>query len=162
LLNKCLNYYKQWRDFVSEIGIIQKLKNFGLEILKAASILAPLFAPVVLIFWIYGEELAIETVWLLVKILASLLGLKGAFTHLKALLRESTDAVQNLKSTKNVLENGSCTVLLPIAAVPLLVSSLQSLAALKDGDIFAIIAMVVIVIAAVLLYKMTKRSNQHL
>jgi ABC-type uncharacterized transport system permease subunit len=138
-------------------GFFEKITNFFRELIKAICTMIPVMAIVALIYFIYGQETATETAWLLIKILGCIFGFDCILALLKFTEDEATDAVQNLGSTRKVFKYISGVVLIAVSAYPQILSSLQSLYELQNNHVVGIIALAVISVGSVVGYiKVTK------
>ncbi|MFZ3073653.1 MAG: hypothetical protein WA093_00770 [Minisyncoccales bacterium] len=145
---------------ISEIP--KKIRNAIYEILRLICVLTPAFASIFLIQQMYGIDMAFKSTQYLSVIICSVIGFMCALSLLKKLLNEATDAIQNLKSTKNVLLNGCGAAMIFLGIYAFAPNSFKNLYELEDGNVIGIIFLVfVVVVSAIGYIAITSKKAEH-
>jgi len=95
-----------------------------------------LLAAIIAINWkVYDEQTAIQSTWLLVKIIGGLLAWLGVIKLLQALLEEATNAKFGVKSTANIIGFTTAAFSIIVVAIPFVYNNLVLLSQIDDAKL---------------------------
>jgi len=109
-----------------------------------------------IIYVAYGQEIAQKTAQILIMLLICVAATDCCCQLLLNVKKEATDAVHNLKSTRNVLKNLCGAIIIAYYVPAIIWNSINDLYVLDDGNIFGIIALVFLAVVVTALFKKAK------